>query len=122
LTTTDKLRLTANAAIDKRARDIVILCLKGLTAFTDYFFICTGDNTPQIKAIVEHIEGQLKNHRERPLGIEGLTQGRWVLMDYNDVLVHVFDEETRMFYNLEKLWIDAPRIKVESLSNQVIHP
>ncbi len=120
LTTTDKLRFATNAAEDKKARDIVILHLKEWTAFTDYFFICTGDSPPQIKAIVENIEVQLKKHGERPLGIEGSAHRHWVLMDYNDVIVHVFDGETRMLYNLEKLWIDVPRVNVESLSNRVI--
>jgi len=87
--------------------------LQGLTTITDYFVICSGESTTQVKAIGEQIEGKLKEVRIKPLGIEGLTNTHWVLMDYGDVIIHIFEEETRAFYELEKLWIDAKRIPVE---------
>lgn len=91
----------------------MILDLQGLTTITDYFVVCSGESTTQVKAIEEQIESKLKEERVKPLGVEGLTYNRWILMDYGDVIVHIFEEETREFYELEKLWIDAKRIPVE---------
>ena len=99
--------------LDKKAKDTVILELKELTIIADYFVICSGESTTQVKAIVENIDKRLKDHRQRPLGVEGLNSARWVLMDYGDVIVHVFEEETRTYYELEKFWLDAPKIAVE---------
>lgn len=87
--------------------------MQGLTTITDYFVICTGENTPQIKAIAEHIEGKYQEAGLKPLGIEGMKNSLWILMDYGDVIVHIFETQTRAFYELEKLWIDAKRIQVE---------
>jgi ribosome-associated protein len=72
--------------------------------------ICSGESTPQVRAIREQIEATLKDEDVRPLGVEGVTHSHWVLMDYGDVIVHIFEEATRAFYELEKLWIDAKRI------------
>jgi ribosome-associated protein len=91
----------------------LILDLQGLTTIADYFVICSGESTPQVKAIKEQIEEKFKELRVKPLGIEGLTYNHWILMDYGDVIIHIFEEETRAFYELEKLWIDAKRIPVE---------
>ncbi len=85
---------------------------------TDYFIICTCDNHPHTKAVLDNIEKELKTRNERTLGVEGLTGGQWVLMDYNDVIVHIFDEETRKYYDLESLWIDAPRLDVDTFAEQ----
>ncbi|MCL4455953.1 MAG: ribosome silencing factor [Nitrospirae bacterium] len=103
----------AQAALDKKAKDTVILELKDLTIIADYFVICSGESTTQVKAIVENIDKRLKDHRQRPSGVEGLNSARWVLMDYGDVIVHVFEEDTRAYYELEKFWLDAPKIAVE---------
>lgn len=91
----------------------MIFDLQGLTTITDYFVICSGESTTQVKAIEEQIEEKFKESRVKPLGIEGRTYNHWVLMDYGDVIIHIFEEETRAFYELEKLWIDAKRIPVE---------
>ncbi len=91
----------------------MILDLQGLSTITDYFVICSGESTTQVKAIKEQIEGKFKELMVKPLGIEGMTYNHWVLMDYGDVIIHIFEEETRAFYELEKLWIDAKRIPVE---------
>lgn len=91
----------------------MILELKGLTVISDYFVICSGDNIPQVKAIAEHIESELKKIGCTPLSIEGMTYAHWVLMDYGDVVIHIFEDETRSYYELEKLWLDAPRIAVD---------
>jgi ribosome-associated protein len=73
--------------------------------------ICSGESTPQVKAIKEQIEEKLKEQDVKPVGVEGLGFSHWVLMDYGDIIVHIFEEETRAFYELEKLWIDAKRIQ-----------
>lgn len=101
----------AKIASGKKAKDIIILQLAGLTAFADYFVICSGENPVQIRTIAEAIEKDFKtNAGIMPMGIEGLANGQWVLMDYGDIIIHIFNEESRSFYNLEKLWMDAPRI------------
>lgn len=103
----------ARAAFDKKAKDIIILDLKGLTTIADYFVICSGESTTQVKAITEKIEEIFNVFNIKPFGIEGLSYSHWVLMDYGDVIVHIFEEETRSFYELEKLWIDAIRLPIE---------
>jgi ribosome-associated protein len=103
----------AQAALDKKAKDTVVLELKNLTIIADYFVICSGESTTQVKAIVENVEKKLRGPRQKPTGIEGLNTARWVLMDYGDVIVHVFEEEKRAYYELEKFWLDAPRIPFE---------
>lgn len=109
----DKAIEAAQAALDKKAKDTVILELKELTIIADYFVVCSGESTTQVKAIVENVEKKLRGHRQKPVGIEGLNTARWVLMDYGDVIVHVFEEETRAYYELEKFWLDAPRLPFE---------
>ncbi len=103
-------------AIDKKAVDTVIIELSGLTALADYFVICSGENPAQIRAIAEAVIESFSSEKIRPLGKEGMDTARWVLLDYGDIVIHIFDEETRAFYDLEKFWIDAPRIAEEELS------
>ncbi len=88
----------------------MLLEIKGLTSIADYFVICSGESATQIKAIAEHIKETLKKIGLKPRGVEGLGFARWVLMDYGDFIIHIFDEETRAYYELEKFWIDAPRL------------
>jgi ribosome-associated protein len=102
--------LCLNAALEKKAQDPVLLELKGTTSFTDYFLLCSGKSDRQVQAIAQGIGEALKKKGIRPLGQEGMTGGRWILMDYEDVVVHIFLETMRKFYDLEGLWIDAPRI------------
>ncbi len=108
-----KSMLCLKAAIEKKAQDPVILELKGISSITDYFLICTGKSDRQVQAIAQGIEEALKKRGIRPIGQEGATQGRWILMDYEDVVVHIFLEAVRKFYDLEGLWIDAPRINLK---------
>lgn len=96
--------------MDKKAVDVLVLELKGVSIIADYFIICSGESTTQVRAIVEAIEDNFSKKSIRPIGIEGLNYSHWVLMDYGDIIVHVFEEETRAYYQLEKLWLDAPRI------------
>ena len=97
---------------DKKAGDIVVLELKGLTVIADYFIICSAGGAAQAGAIASEIEKRLGRKKIKPIGIEGLRQGSWILMDYGDVIVHIFDEETRQYYGLERLWLDAPRVEL----------
>ena len=95
---------------DKKALDIVILELKGLTDLSDYFVICSGMSSKQIKAIADSVDEVLTKKGIKSLHYEIDTDCKWVILDYVNVIVHVFDEETRHFYKLEQLWGDAKRI------------
>ncbi len=102
----------AELAADKKAKDTIILELKSLSTIADYFVICSGENPAQIKAIAEAIDGYFSKKKIFPIGIEGLDFARWVLIDYGDVVIHIFDDETRAYYELEKFWMDAPVISM----------
>ncbi len=103
-------QLCAWAADSKKAFDILILDLRGLTYITDYFVICSGSNTTQVSAISDWIGQSLAKTGVNPSHVEGGDGSGWVLMDYGDVVVHVFDEQTRLYYALEKLWGEAVRV------------
>jgi len=98
----------AGFAYDKKARDIIGIDLAGISPVTDYFVICSGSNKPQIKAICSNIEDKLSELGLEPAHIEGFQDASWILMDYGNVVVHIFDDENREYYNLERLWGDAP--------------
>ncbi len=100
------------AVLGMKALDVVVLDLRGLTSFADTFIICSGRSHRQVSAIAEYVQRDLKTKGVKPLGIEGLREGHWVLMDYGDVLIHVFYEPIRTFYDLEGLWSDARRIEI----------
>ena len=108
----------AEAALDKKAQDIVLLDVSRVTSYADYFMICGGRTAIQVKAIVTAIEQQLKERGIRPLHIEGQSEARWVLMDYDELIVHVFHEEARGFYDLERLWKDVPCTTFEEPEGQ----
>ncbi len=88
--------------------------VKGLCSFADYFLVCSGNSRRQVLALAQNLEEALSRAGVKPLGVEGLQEGLWVLMDYNDVLIHIFSQPLREFYNLEGLWADAPRIFMET--------
>ena len=98
------------AARDKKALDLIVLDLRGMAAFTDYFIICSGSSAPQIQAISNEIEIRLKKVGKTPDHIEGYRQAQWILMDYSEFVVHIFSPDRRSYYNLERLWRDAGRI------------
>ncbi len=106
-------RLAASAALDKKALDLAVLDLQGLSGIADFFLICSARSTPQADSIAEAVRGTLRSHGVRPRHSEGSAESGWLLLDYGDVLVHVFLEETRGFYALERLWGDAPLLSVE---------
>jgi len=101
-----------NAALDKKAKNLIILKVKELSSFTDYFIICSGTSDRQVKGIATSIEETLKKAGVLPLGIEGKDSGNWILMDYGDVIIHIFYEPTREFYDIERLWSDVPGMTV----------
>ena len=105
--------LTAvRAAESKKATDIRVLDLTGITSFTDYFVLCTGANTPQIQAISDEIGFRLRDLGELPVSVEGYNQAEWVLADYGDFLVHVFSSKARAYYDLERLWRNARNVEI----------
>lgn len=104
--------LCINAALEKKAKDLVILNVREISAFADYFIICSGTSDRQVRAIADAIQEKLKLTEILPLGVEGETAGHWVLMDYDDVIIHIFIETVRTFYDLERLWSEAPRMLV----------
>ena len=117
-----KALLCAQAALDKKAYDLLILEVSALTSVADYFVICTGRSDIQVQAICRALEEALVKASIRPLAIEGFTHGQWVLIDCGDVVVHVFYEQMREFYNLEGLWMQAPRCQLpEPYHSQAQH-
>ena len=103
----------ARAASEKQGSDILVLQVRDLIAITDYFVIVSGANDRQVKTIAEEVERSLREAGEKPLRREGRREGRWVLLDYVDFVVHVFRQEEREYYELERLWSDAPLIDWE---------
>ncbi len=108
-----ELRSVAEAALERNARRPTILDLRGLSDVTDFFLIATGDSDTHARAISENILDRTREDGFRPVGVEGLNAGRWVLMDYVGLIVHVFLGEVREFYQLERLWGDAPLFELE---------
>jgi ribosome-associated protein len=105
--------MAVRAAESKKAADIKVLDLTGITSFTDYFVLCTGANSPQVQAISDEITLRLKDRGELPLSVEGYNQAEWVLIDYGDFLVHVFSPKSREYYALERLWRNAKVLDFE---------
>ncbi len=102
----------AEIAFDKKAEGLAVLDVRNLVSYTDYFLICHGRSDRQVQAITEAIESTLKAEGIRPLAVEGTATGQWVLMDYDDLVVHVFYEPVRAYYDLDGLWMDAPRVRL----------
>lgn len=100
-----------NCVQTKKAVDLTVLDLNEVTSMCDYFVICTAESTPQMKAIFEHVANELKKDNTHVWHIEGANSLQWVLMDYVDVVLHIFLPEIREFYSLERLWNDAPRLE-----------
>ena len=101
------------AALERKAERPVVLDMRKLTAYADTFIILSGRSDRQVRSIADAVVQTLKKNGDQPIGIEGLDDGNWVLIDCNDAIVHVFDEETRDRYDLERLWRDAPRLDLE---------
>jgi len=106
--------MAARAAQEKKAEDVVVLDLRGVSGYTDFLVVGSGTSDRQIESIAESVEKELKSQGHRVVGSEGQRGGRWVLLDFGDVVVHVFHEQERGHYDLEGLWADAPRVEIES--------
>lgn len=103
--------MCAKTADNKKAQNIIILDISKLTSITRYFVICTGINERQLHTIADEIEKELKKLSIKKYGIEGYQEAKWILIDYGDVIMHLFDKEMRSYYDLELLWGDAPQVK-----------
>jgi ribosome-associated protein len=102
----------ARAASEKKASDIIALDLRKVASFTDYFLLCSGASSRQVQAIADFVEEQVRLAGKRPLHTEGYSRAEWILLDYGDFVVHIFNVTARRFYDLERLWRDAERVKL----------
>ena len=108
----DQVKNAVQAADEKKAQGMLVLRLSAITEFTDYFIICSGNSSRQTKAIADEIVERLKSSDVRPLNTEGYNNAEWILIDYGAFVVHIFTEESRRFYDLERLWRDAERVEI----------
>jgi len=113
LTGLELAQICAKAALDMKAEELLILDVRGLTSFTEYFLIMNGTSTRHVQALAETIEARLRSKRIKSTSAEGLREGMWVLLDFDDIVVHIFYHEQRKFYDLEGLWSEGKRIDVE---------
>lgn len=113
--TDPNLDLYVKAVLGKKALNVVVLDVAELTSFADIFIICSGRSNRQVGAMADFIKTDLKKHKIKPLSVEGSKDGHWVLLDYGHVIIHVFYESMREFYDLEGLWVDAKRIETPAL-------
>jgi ribosome-associated protein len=104
-----------NAVLARKAIQVVILDVRNLTSYADVFIICSGRSNRQVTAIADFVQRDLKKKGKKPINVEGKKEGHWVLMDYGDVIIHIFYESSRDFYDLESLWIDAKQLSTEQL-------
>ena len=102
-----------NAVLGRKAIQVVILDVRNLTSYADVFIICSGRSNRQVTAIADFVQRDLKKKGKKPINVEGKKEGHWVLMDYGDVIIHIFYESLRGFYDLEGLWIDAKQLSME---------
>ncbi len=109
----EKVKLMAAAADSVRASDIAVLDLRELTIISDYFLICTGKSSIQIRAIADRIEEKLREQGYKKLRVEGYQEATWILLDYGDVVVHAMAEEQRSYYRIEEFWAAAPRVEID---------
>ena len=109
-------RWCAKAMLEKKAKDVVMLDIRGLTDITDFFVVCTADSDIHLKAIADGVLDEMVDHEVKPYRTEGWQGGQWIILDFVEVVVHIFYKETRGFYNIERLWSDA---KVERVVDEV---
>jgi len=118
----DALKIALKAADDKKAYDLLAMDISGIASFASYFMFCTGDSSRQMQAIADEIEKQLKIAGIHASHIEGYQNSEWILMDYFDLVIHIFSKEARTFYNLERLWRDGKKLNAEKLIKKVEGP
>ena len=115
--------IAAEAAASKKAEDVLAINVADLLVVTDYFVIATGNSNIQVRAIADEVEEQLRERAGlKPIGREGADEAKWLLLDFGDLVIHVFQREEREFYRLEKLWSDAPRLKLPAEVANVTAP
>lgn len=110
-------KIAYNALTEKKGEDVKVIEITEISSFADYFIIADGNNPTQVNALVDNVEEQLGKAGFSPKRIEGIGNSNWVLMDYGDVIVHVFSKEDRLFYDLERIWRDGKELNEEELSN-----
>jgi ribosome-associated protein len=108
------LKIAVNAADDKKAHDLVILDISQIASFANHFLICTGDSSRQMQAIADEVEKRLKAEGVRHAHVEGYQNSEWILMDYGDLVIHIFSRNARVYYDLERLWRDSKRVDAET--------
>jgi len=112
---TDALKIAVNAADDKKAHDLVALDISQIASFASYFLLCTGDSSRQMQAIADEVEKRLKAIGIRPSHVEGYQNSEWILIDYLDLVVHIFSKTARAYYDLERLWRDGKKLDLSRL-------
>jgi ribosome-associated protein len=112
---TDALKIAVKAADDKKAHDLVVLDISKIASFADYFLLCTGDSSRQMQAIADEIEEKLKAIGLRPSHREGYQNAEWILLDYMDLVVHIFSKDARFYYDLERLWRDGKKMDASAM-------
>lgn len=118
----DALKIALKAVEDKKAFDITVLDISGIASFANYFLLCSGDSSRQIQAIADSVEARMKEGGYRTNHIEGYRNAEWVLLDYMDLVVHVFSKNARAYYDLERLWRDAKRLDAKKLLQKAKTP
>lgn len=113
----EMIKLAIEALEDKKAEDISIIDISEVSVLADYFLIASGNNRNQVQALVDNVEEKLGRAGYVTKNVEGYQTGNWILMDYGDVIVHVFDQQNRLFYDLERIWRDGKKISVEEFKN-----
>lgn len=116
MNTSSKIKTIVKAIDSKRGEDIKAIRISDLTIISDYFIIANGNSSTQVKAIADEVEFKMKEAGVSPIRIEGYQSENWIVLDYSDVVVHIFYKETRAFYNLERLWNDGETIDIDSLT------
>ena len=109
----DKARLASDIIRERKAVDPVLFNIGEMSSFADYFLIAGGNSSRQVQSISRHLESKMRENGFKPYGTEGEFEGQWVLMDYGDLIIHIFYQPVREFYDLEGLWVEAPRIELE---------
>ena len=118
MTSLDQARKIVQVMYSKKAKDIRLIKIEGISSLGDYFVVASASNTTQVKAIADEVEDEMTKLGLEPNRVEGRQSAQWILMDYYDVMVHVFLDEARSFYNLERLWSDAPQLDISDLLTQ----
>ena len=115
MTSKEMAKVAITALEDKKGQDIKVIDISNVSVMADYFIIASGTNRNQVQALSRNVEEKLQENKIYPRQIEGYQTASWILMDFNDVIVHIFNEEDRLFYNLEKIWLDGKVIDADTL-------